>query len=157
VTNKLSAHSREILMQPRFSIKAPNAFSLEGDRWIDCVSILSINARGKVEVAYPSYNTRPTWPGDGEGKRALDELHRLLEAVAIDLYIAPGDWVVWDNSALVHRRGPIGQGRRKLWRNYIRSDCDAMRAATGTPGPIFSARALLETDVAALEEWSHVG
>jgi hypothetical protein len=144
-------------MQPRFSIKAPNAFSLKEDHWIHCVSILSLNADGKVAIAFPSFNTKITWPEDKEAQRALGELIDVLEAVAIDLYIPPGDWVLWDNSLIVHRRGRIGEGKRKLWRNYIRRDCDAMRAATGTPGPIFSARALLEAEAAEAEVRSDVG
>lgn len=158
MTNKkLSLASQEILMQPRFSIKSPNAFSLEDDRWIDCVVILSYDLEGRVEIAFPSYNTRPTWADDREAERALAELTTSLDAAMIDLYIAPGDWIVWNNSLLAHRRGAIGDGRRLLWRNYLRRDCKAMREATSTPGPIFSAHALLSGGVIKSEGERDVG
>ena len=73
---KLSTQARETLMQPRFSIKAPNAFSFDKNCWIDCVSVLALNADGKVEIAYPSYNTKPTWDNDGEAQSALNEVER---------------------------------------------------------------------------------
>jgi len=154
---ELTLASREHLMDPRYGIKSPNAFSLADDHWLDCVAILSHDGQGRMEIAFPSYNTRPTWSNDHEAERALANLTAALEAAMIDIYIEPGDWLVWNNSLLAHRRGAIGEGRRLLWRNYLRRDCDAMREATGTPGPIFSANALLNSGTAVAEETRYAG
>jgi hypothetical protein len=135
----------DICTQPRFSMRVPASFGLGEDFWFDHLPILSFDRHGRPEVAWPTYATRPTYPQDREAQLALAELNAMLEHGAVDVPVSPGHWLLFDNSRVLHRRGAIGGGRRLLFRNYIRISCHALRAATGTAGPIFSARALLAT------------
>lgn len=136
------AHVREIACQPRFSMRAPRSFGLGGDHWMHNLPIFSFDAAGRVEIAWPTYATVPSFDGDAQAARVLETLKALLPALAVHIPVGPGDWLLFDNSRMLHGRSEI-RGDRLLFRNYIRRDCNALREATGATGPIFSIKPLL--------------
>jgi len=143
VVAQLTQATREWLFSASASVRAPLSFGLGGDVWSGSRSILTQVADGAVEIAWPSYATRPVDPDDSTAVDALRELAEAVDRHSYSVAVDPGCFFALNNLRGLHKRTPIGPGDRLLYRVYARESLDRMRDATGEDGPIFDVTKLI--------------
>jgi L-asparagine oxygenase len=76
-----------------------------------------------LQICFDEHFLRPLEAGDDEAARALAELRRELDRVAIDVSLRDGDVLAIDNRRTVHARSGFtpdyGDGRRWLIRSMV--------------------------------------
>ena len=123
-----------IYFDSRFSVRMPLSFGMGDNIWSSAVPLLTRTNAGTIEIALPTYATRPVDPNDIEAANALKKLGGHIEAVARAFPVLPGTALMFANNRGLHARDRIGDARRALYRTYSRSNIDDLRSVTGIDG-----------------------
>ena len=126
-----------MLSEKRFQFAFPISLGAGPDVWTPPRSIVSVGPDGRLEIAFPSYNTRTVDPADIEGNEAAEWLLSSLDAVKLSIEVEPGTFFGFCNLRGTHSRDRIGAGDREIWRTYGIDTLDGLRRLTGEAGPIF--------------------
>ena len=105
--------------------------------WSSPVPILTRSDSGVLEIALPTYATRPADPCDHEAETALTKLIAKIDSVKQGFAVVPGTALLFGQNRGLHARDKIGDARRALFRTYARSNLDDLRAVTGIDGHVF--------------------
>lgn len=124
------------LMSDRFSIRFPESLGA-GDVWCRGRSVITLGQGGRMELGFPSYNTRPDDPEDYDALLALENLHRSLETVKKAIAVDPGIFLAFSNLRGTHARDELGASYRKILRTYATESLAQLSEITCVAGPVF--------------------
>jgi len=125
------------LMSPDFQVAFPKSLGVGDEVWTSRRPVLNFGPDGRLELAFPSYNTRPANSHDQDGLGALERLHSALESVKKSIALSPGTYLAFSNLRGAHSRDEIGEREREIWRNYAAESLRHLQTVTGCQGPIF--------------------
>jgi len=101
------------------------------------------------EICYSSYNCHPSCPDDIQSLLALSRLNRIANNVSKQVVLTKGQVVIFNNNLVIHRRGKIN-GRRSIYRTYIRTSLDALNNIKRSNENLYSFSHLLDESLPGL-------
>jgi hypothetical protein len=144
IIKHLSNNVLSVLMSKRFKVRVPISICAD-ENYTNPIALIRINGEQQYEIGVPTFDVIPSMQGDDEAALAINELVSVLNGHGNSYCITDDTIFIFNNDRVIHARDKILKDRL-IFRTYVRSNLDELRAQTETDNKthVFNADYLID-------------